>query len=112
MAMLWSAKLEGMRPVLPSRSHPGLTLIRPMALVHEEDIIRWRDECGFSFLDCACAVARAPHDSKRAQTKALLKQLRESNPDVEKNIFNAIHHVDTDTMPGWLSGGEAHGLVR
>ena len=112
MAMLWSAKLEGMRPILPSRSHPGLTLIRPMVLVHEEGIIRWRDAKGLTFLNCACSVARAPEDSRRAQTKALLRQLRETNPDVEKNIFNAIHHVDTDTLPGWLAHGEPHGFVK
>lgn len=112
MAMLWSAKIEGMRPILPSRSHPGLTLIRPMALVREEDIIRWRDENGLTFLGCACSVARAPEDSRRAQTRALLRQLRQTNPDVEKNIFNAIHHVDTDTLPGWLSMGEKHGFVK
>ena len=113
MAMLWSAKLEAMRPVLPSRSHPGMTVIRPLALVQEDDIMAWRDREGLTFLRCACRLTEAAaHDetaSRRAQTRQLLRELEKDNPDVRMNIFNAIHHVDISTFPGPADGSETCG---
>ncbi len=116
MSMFWSAKLEAMMPMVHARNFDDMTLIRPMYLVHEEDIIAWRDENALRFIQCACRfTGRAEtdeHASKRLETKLLLKRLRENNPDIEKNIFNSIHNVDMDTFPAWKKNGESHNFME
>ena len=41
-------------------------------------------------------------------TKPFLKD----NPDIEKSIFNSIHSVCLDTMPGWKTKGEEHSFLE
>lgn len=54
MSMLFGGQVQTMMPRLRSTSHPGMELIRPMYLIREEDIKRWRDYNGLYFLQCAC----------------------------------------------------------
>ena len=54
MGMLYSGQYQGMMPKLRSTNFEGLELIRPMYLIREKDIIRWRDHNGLRFLQCAC----------------------------------------------------------
>ena len=50
--------------------------------------------------------------SKRQEVKQLLKRLKKDNPDIEKSIFNSIHSVCLDTMPGWKTKGEEHSFLE
>ena len=51
-------------------------------------------------------------DSKRLEIKNLIKELKKTNPNVEKNIFNSIHSVCLDTMVGYKSMGEKHTFLE
>ena len=71
-----------------------------------------------TFIQCACRfVEQRDHsadgvgDSKRQEIKMLLRRLRETNPDVEKSIFNSIHTVTLDTFPGWKIHGEEYSYL-
>ena len=116
MGMFYGAQLQAMMPKLHSENFEGMELIRPMYCIHEEDIIRWRNAHGLEFIQCACRftenVAQEHVTSKRAETKQLLKQLKRKNPDIEKSIFNSIHAVCLDTMPGWKSKGVEHSFLE
>ena len=116
MGMFYGAQLQAMMPKLHSENFEGMELIRPMYCIHEEDIIRWRNAHGLEFIQCACRftenVAQEHVTSKRAETKQLLKQLKRENPDIEKSIFNSIHAVCLDTMPGWKSKGVEHSFLE
>lgn len=116
MGMFWGAQLQAMLPKLKSVNYPGMELIRPLYMVHEEDIIRWRNYNGLEFLQCACKMtetaARDEEASKRRETKNLIRHLRETNPDIEKRIFSAIHSVNLDTFPGYKTGGEEHSFLE
>ena len=116
MAMFYGAQLQGMMPKLHSTNFPGMELIRPLYCIHEDDIIAWRNYNNLTFLQCACRftdhAAEAMHDSKRLETKLLLKELKRANPDIEKCVFNAIHAVNLDTFPGWKTKGEAHSFLE
>ena len=95
---------------LHSDNFEGMELIRPMYCVHEEDIIAWRNYNGLTFIQCACrfterAAAEEDHSSKRKEVKQLLRQLKQTNPNIEKSIFHSIHSVRLDTMVGCKSGG-------
>ena len=118
MGMFYGAQLQAMLPKLHSRNFPGMELIRPMYCIHEEDICAWRDFNDLHFIACACRLTEERDksgdgigNSKRAEIKQLLKTLRETNPDVEKNVFSAIHAVSLDTMPGWKIGEKEYSFL-
>ena len=54
MGLLYAGQFQTMMPKLHSTNFEGMELIRPMYLIREEDIIRWKDFHGLSFLQCAC----------------------------------------------------------
>ncbi len=119
LGMLYGAQLQAMPPRLNSTNFPGMELIRPLYMVKEEDIIAWRDACSLSFLQCACRMTeriglsgRDAMPSKRQEVKLLLRDLKRTNPDVEKNVFNAIHAVQLDTFPGYKTGGQEHSFLE
>ena len=117
LAMFYGAQLQGMIPKVKSLNFAGMELIRPLYCVHEDDIVAWGRHCGLEFLRCACRFTEKNADehedsSKRKEVKALIRRLKETNPDVEKSIFNSIHSVCLDTFPGYKTGGEAHSFLE
>ena len=105
MGMLYGGQLQGMRPKLKSKNFPGMELIRPLYMVHEEDIIAWKNAHELSFIQCACRFTEnctlcdnGQGGSKRQEVKQLLKRLKKDNPSVEDNVFASIHNVQLDTL--------------
>lgn len=116
MAMLYGAQIQTMMPKLHSTNFEGMELIRPMYLVREEDIIRWRDYNGLQFLQCACkfteSCAEAGEDkqsqSKRLEVKQLIRELKKTNPFVENNIFRSVENVSLNTLIAYKKDGVRH----
>ena len=115
MSMFYGSQLQAMPPKLRSRNFPGMELIRPMYCIHEDDIIAWQQHNGLEFIQCACRfterAAETGNDgssSKRQEVKLLLRELRRTNPGVEKSIFHSIHSVCLDTMVGYKTGVVEH----
>ena len=42
----------------------------------------------------------------------LIRSLKRDNPNIEKSIFNSIHAVCLDTMPGYKTHGEEHSFLE
>lgn len=119
MGMFYGAQLQAMLPKLHSDNFEGMELIRPMYCIHEDDIIRWKNAHELEFIQCACRFTEnctmcdnGGGGSKRQEVKALLKRLKKDSPDIEKSVFNSIHAVCLDTMPGWKSGGQEHSFLE
>ena len=116
MGMLYGGQIQAMMPKLHSTNFGGMELIRPMYCIHEEDIIAWSRYNELSFLQCACRftenAAQGQGGSKRLEVKQLLKELRKDSPQVEKNVFKAIHNVQLDTFPGYKTGGVEHSFLE
>jgi tRNA(Ile)-lysidine synthase TilS/MesJ len=118
LAMFYGAQLQGMMPKLHSTNFPGMELIRPLYCVREDDIIAWAQHNGLEFLQCACrftertATQGRESESKRKEIKRLIRDLSETNPDLENNIFRAIHSVSLDTFPIWKTRGETHSFLE
>ena len=115
LGLFYGAQVQAMPPKLRSKNFPGMELIRPLYCVHEDDILRWRDYNGLRFLQCACRFTEARDasgdgigESKRQEIKLLLRELKKSNPNIEKSIFRAIHGVQLDTFPGFKYRGTAY----
>lgn len=121
MSMLFGGQVQTMMPRLRSTSHPGMELIRPMYLIQEEDIKRWRDYNGLYFLQCACKFTETcstchtgdgPTGSKRQETKELIRWLKANNPQVEHNIFHAMEQINLEAVLGWKDGGVTHSFLE
>ena len=119
MAMFYASMLQGMMPKVRSKNFEGMQLIRPMYRIHEEDIISWQRYGGLEFIRCACrfteksaAEGKGENTSKRKEIKDLLANLKKTNPDIEKSVFNAIHAVCIDTFPGWKEGNTEHSFLE
>lgn len=119
ISMFYGSQLQAMLPKLHSTNFEGMTLIRPLYCVHEDDIIAWARDNSLEFIQCACRLTeRSAADtgdvnvSKRKEIKLLLRRLRQDNPNIEKSIFNSIHAVALDTMPGFKTGGVEHSFLE
>lgn len=118
LGLFYGAQLQAMPPKLRSKNFPGMELIRPLYCVHEDAIVRWRDYNELHFLQCACRFTEARDasgdgigESKRQEIKLLLRELKKTNPNIEKSIFRAIHGVQLDTFPGFKYRGKAYSLL-
>ena len=60
MSMFYGSQLQAMPPKLHSTSFPGMTLIRPMYCIHEEDILAWKRYNELEFIQCACRLRCRP----------------------------------------------------
>lgn len=116
MGMFYGGQLQAMIPKLHSTNFEGMTLIRPMYCIHEDDIIAWRNYNGLSFIQCACRFTEQAASeigaSKRLEIKELIRSLKKDNPNIEKSIFRSLHNLSLDTFPGYKTGGEAHSFLE
>ena len=117
MAMFYGSQLQGMIPKLKSTNFEGMELIRPLYCVHEDDIIAWARYNNLHFIQCACRFTDADFVSetggtKRREIKELIRELKKSNPNIEKSIFNSLHRVHLDTFVGYKTKGEFHSFLE
>ena len=82
IGMFYASQLKAMIPKLHSTNFEGMELIRPMYCIHE-----------------------------RQEIKMLIRQLKKDNPLIDKSIFNSIHAVSLDTMPGYKTHGKTYSFL-
>lgn len=118
MGMFYGAQLQAMLPKLKSTNFEGMELIRPLYCVNERSILKWKDYNGLEFIQCACRFvdeySRSEDGigaSKRREIKALIEELRKTNPDIEHNIFKSIHNVKLDTFIAYKQKGIEHSFL-
>lgn len=114
MGMLYGAQIQTMMPKLHSSNFEGMELIRPMYLVREDSIKKWRDDNNLEFLQCACkfteevASSDKEQTSKRQEVKALIRELKKNNPYIEGNIFKSVTNVNLKTIIAYKENGVKH----
>ena len=119
MNMLNVGSFQTMLPKLHSENHKGMELIRPMYLIRERDIIRWKNYNELKFIQCACRFTEncaicdnGGSGSQRLETKKLIHELLEYNPMVEKNIFKSASNVNLDKIIGYKKNGVLHSYLE
>lgn len=119
IGMFYGSQIQAMLPKLHSTNFEGMELIRPMYCVHEDAIKAWCRYNDLEFIQCACRFTEEYKNngnenlmSKRQEVKDLLHELRKTNPNIERSIFNSIHAVCLDTMPGYKTHGEEHTFLE
>lgn len=102
MGMLYGAQVQTMMPKIHSSNFEGMELIRPMYLIREKDIIRWRDYNELRFLQCACKFTEDCADevaeSKRQEIKRLIAELEKQDSQIPGNIFKSVENVNLSTI--------------
>ncbi len=84
--LFFHGRLESMAPRL--EMFQGLiTLIRPMALIEEKDIIYYSRAAGFWHESVCCPYGDR---SKRAEMKNVLRAVKEIAPHAQRNLFRAV----------------------
>lgn len=118
MGMFYGAQIQGMMPKLKSTNFEGMELIRPLYCVNEEAIIKWKNYNNLEFIQCACRFVDEYSnstdgigESKRQEVKALIKEFKKTNKDIEMNIFNSIHNVKLDTLISYKQNGIEHNFL-
>ena len=115
MGMLYGGQFQTMMPKLHSTNYPGMELIRPLYLVHERDILRWRDYNDLHFIQCACRLTEScascggtEKGSKRAEIKALIRTLAKQDFQIPARIFSSASHVNLDTVIAYKQKNVVH----
>lgn len=116
MSMLYGAQIQTMMPKLHSNHFEGMEVIRPLYLIHEDDIKAWAKFNDLYFIQCACkftdtcsseACLTRPR-SKRVEVKNLIRELKKTNPYVEQNIFKSVENVSLKTIIAYKDDQEKH----
>ena len=117
LSMFYGSEIKTMLPKLHSENFPGLELIRPLYLIHENDILAWRDYNNLAFLNCACkfteliSSVEKENISKREEIKKLIASLKEVNPNIDNNIFNSINNINLNTVLGYKKDGVKYSFL-
>lgn len=116
LSMFYGSEVKTMLPKLHSDNFPGLELIRPLYLVHEEAIISWMNYNNLKFINCACKLTEAISDvdkinSKRKEIKLLINDIKKVNHNVDVNIFKALDNVNCDGVLTYKIDGKRHGFL-
>ncbi|WP_300670476.1 ATP-binding protein [Desulfoluna sp.] len=92
--MFYAGQISTMMPH-QSMFDGEMTVIRPLYLADEGDIIRFASEQKLPVYTNPCPSATR---SKRSEIKDLLKSLYETNPHIKGNIFRSLSQVKLDYM--------------
>ena len=120
MGMLYGAQMQTMMPKLHSTNFEGMELIRPLYLIREDDIKKWRDSNDLHFIQCACRFTdtcttcrpNGESASKRMEIKHMIAEMKKVNPYVETNIFRSIENVNLDTVVAYKKNGVRHSFLE
>lgn len=103
MSMLYGGETKTMIPMIHS---DGIDLIRPLYLIHEEDIVKWKNRFDLEFINCACPLEESAkrndaNNSKRKEIKELIATLKKTNKNIEYNIFEAMDNIRLNSVLGY-----------
>ena len=118
MGMLYGGQVQTMMPKLHSTNFPGMELIRPMYLIREKDILRWRDYNSLHFIQCACRLTEScascggtEKGSKRAEIKQMIHTLSQRDPQIPARIFKSVENVNLNTVIAYKKSGIVHSFL-
>ena len=117
LSMFYGSEIKTTMPKLHSDNFPGLELIRPLYLVHEESIIAWRQYNDLTFINCACRFTEGcslinDGTSKRKEIKELIKKLKQVNKNIDRNIFKSLDNVNLNCVLGTKKDGHYESFLK
>ncbi len=95
MNLCYRGEMSAMLPVIRYDKYPMIAIIRPLAMVREEQILQFVNDKGITRAVCACPWGT---NSTRKQVKAAIAGLAKDNKLVRYNIFASMHHSNPRYM--------------
>ena len=95
MNLIYQGAFATIPPVLPMEKMP-LSLIRPLYLIDEADLVRYADLRGYQKPPKLCPFE---HVTSREQAKELLTYIKQLNPEALDSIFGAMTNIKPDYLP-------------
>jgi tRNA 2-thiocytidine biosynthesis protein TtcA len=94
MNMLYKGEISGMLPVLHYKKYP-LSIIRPLTLCEERQVIAFAEEKGFRSAVCTCPFGR---ESKRREVRSRIVALTGGSSDAKRRLFESTEHVNAEYL--------------
>lgn len=92
MNLLHKAEFAGNMPIITMKKY-GVTLIRPLIYVNEQEITAFAEQHGFRRIMCQCPVGQ---HSMRRKAKELLQEIEETFPNARINLSKAALEFGSD----------------
>lgn len=94
MNMMRKGEFATMPPVMKYNNYP-LTVIRPLALCEERQVIACANELGFTSHTCTCGFNS---EGARKNTRKLIENLTSGSSLAKRNIFKSMSHIKPDYL--------------
>ncbi|MEN6492171.1 MAG: ATP-binding protein [Rectinema sp.] len=94
MNMMKKGEFATMPPVMPYKKYP-LTVIRPLSLCEERQIIGCADELNLTSFTCSCSFNL---EGERKKTRRLIDQITGDSSHIKRNIFASMSRVRPDYL--------------
>jgi tRNA 2-thiocytidine biosynthesis protein TtcA len=95
MNMLYKGQISGMLPSLRYDKYP-ISIIRPLALCEERQVIAFAEEKGFRSAVCTCPYGR---ESKRREVRSRIAELTGGSSQLKRNLFDSMSNVNAEYLP-------------
>jgi len=93
--MFFGSRMKGMPPKLVSDDGKNV-VIRPLAYVAEEDLVRWAAHREFPIIPCN--LCGSQENLQRVQVKAMIREWEKKYPGRVDNMFTAMSNIVTSHM--------------
>jgi tRNA 2-thiocytidine biosynthesis protein TtcA len=94
MNMMKKGEFATMPPIMPYKKYP-LTVIRPLSLCEERQIIACAEELDLTSFTCSCSFNL---EGERKKTRRLIDQITGNSSHVKRNIFASMSRVRPDYL--------------
>lgn len=104
--LLMNLTFQGAFSTMPPRlvmKKFDMTIIRPMCLVHEADLLELATLRGYRPQVKNCPYE---HESHRSSMKGVLKQLEAMNPEARYSLWGSMSNVQDDLLPRKYAAGD------
>lgn len=91
MNLCYRGEMSTMLPVIKYDKYPTISIIRPLAMVREEQIIQFASQREIDHVVCSCPYGK---NSTRKTIKATIANLAKDNKLVRYNIFASMHNAN------------------
>ena len=95
MNLVYQGSFSTIPPQLRMQKFP-MTLIRPLCLIKEADLLRYAQLSNYKKMPKLCPYEK---ESSRADIKQLVKTLEQLNPNILDSVWGAMENIKTDYLP-------------
>jgi tRNA 2-thiocytidine biosynthesis protein TtcA len=95
MNMMYKGQISGMLPFLKYQKYP-VSIIRPLALCEERQVIAFAEEKGFSSVTCSCDYGS---ESKRREVRERIALLTGGSSQLKRNLYESMSNVNEEYLP-------------